>query len=143
MATNGTSDIARWIWSKPMTYAVRYIKRVLCAIITIAFLPLFAFSQSVNISGKIYDAATGQPVESAMVMLQNRDGRTMYGYAITQADGCYSIGFNSKADTLQLAVTGFNIKAQRRVIAARTQRVDFAVESAELQIREVVVKAPA
>ena len=126
-----------------MTYAVRYIKRVLCAIITIAFLPLFAFSQSVNISGKIYDAATGKPVESAMVMLQNRDGRTMYGYAITQADGCYSIGFNSKADTLQLAVTGFNIKAQRRVIAARTQRVDFAVESAELQIREVVVKAPA
>ena len=82
-----------------MTYAVRYIKRVLCAIITIAFLPLFAFSQSVNISGKIYDAATGKPVESAMVMLQNRDGRTMYGDAITQADGCYSISFNSKADT--------------------------------------------
>ena len=52
-----------------------------------------------TLSGTVRDAATGQPVESAMVMLQNRDGRTMYGYAITQADGCYSISFNSKADT--------------------------------------------
>lgn len=95
------------------------------------------------ISGTIRDAATHKPVGSVNVMLQNPERRVMYGYAITRDDGAYTITYNGKADTLLVVVTGFNIREQTRRIAARTQRIDFAVEEGKIDIREIVVRAPA
>lgn len=66
----------------------------------------------------------------------------MYGYAITKEDGAYSLTYNGNADSLLIVVTGFNIKEQTRAVDARSQRVDFLVETGELKIREVTVKAP-
>lgn len=99
-------------------------------------------AQQSTFTGTVRDAATNAPVGSVNVMLQNPARRVMYGYAITKDDGTYTLTYNGKADTLLLVVTGFNIKEQVRTIMARTQRVDFAVETSELKIREVVVKAP-
>ena len=75
-------------------------------------------------------------------MLQNPERRVMYGYAITKEDGVYSLTYDGKADSLLLVVTGFNIKEQTRAIPARDGRVDFYVETGDLEIREVTVKAP-
>lgn len=99
-------------------------------------------AQQSTFTGTVRDAANNAPVGSVNVMLQNPARRVMYGYAITKDDGTYTLTYNGKADTLLLVVTGFNIKEQVRTIMARTQRVDFAVETSELKIREVVVKAP-
>lgn len=99
-------------------------------------------AQQSTFTGTVRDAANNAPVGSVNVMLQNPARRVMYGYAITKDDGTYTLTYNGKADTLLLVVTGFNIKEQARTILAQSQRVDFAVETSELKIREVVVKAP-
>ncbi len=100
--------------------------------------------QSVVVSGIVRDAKTNQPVAGVNVMLQNPARRVMYGYSITKDDGAYSVTTNAKADTLLVVVTGFNIKEQSRAILVQSpsRRVDFAVEEGNLNIREVVVKAP-
>lgn len=96
-----------------------------------------------TIYGTIRNAKARQPVSSANVMLQTPDRRTMFGYAITKDDGAYSISYNGKIDTLLIAVTGFNIKEQTKIIFSNNQRIDFDVEESNLNIREVVVKSPA
>ena len=101
----------------------------------------FVASAQTIISGTVRDARTHKGVGSVNVMLQDTVRRTMFGYAITDDSGAYSVEFRGKADTLVVAVSGFNIKPQSRTIPARSQRVDFAVEEGELKIREVVVRA--
>mgnify|MGYP000756129924 FL=1 len=99
--------------------------------------------ESVTIAGTVRDASTSRPVGSVNVMLQDTARRLMYGYAITGDDGAYRLEYRGEADSLVVAVTGFNIRPQARRVAARTQRVDLAVETGELKIREVRVEAPA
>lgn len=102
---------------------------------------LFAASAQTTISGTVRSAKTHQTLGSVNVMLQSPERRTMYGYAITRDDGAYSLNYAGSADTLLVVVTGFNIREQTRLIAARTQQVDFEVEEEALKIREVTVKA--
>ncbi|MEG1886243.1 MAG: TonB-dependent receptor [Alistipes sp.] len=116
--------------------------RLLSILSVLLFVATTASAQT-TISGTVCDAKSRKAVGSVNVMLQNTARRAMYGYAITKDDGTYSVTFNGKADTLVVVVTGFNIKEQTRTILSRSQRVDFTVESAALQIREVVIKAPA
>ena len=92
--------------------------------------------ESVTIAGTVRDASTSRPVGSVNVMLQDTARRLMYGYAITGDDGAYRLEYRGEADSLVVAVTGFNIRPQAR-------RVDLAVETGELKIREVRVEAPA
>lgn len=105
-------------------------------------LEIAALHAQVRVTGTIWDEGSGKPVGSVNVMLQNTARRVMYGYAITKEDGAYALTYDGKADSLLLVVTGFNIKEQTRAIPARDGRVDFYVETGELKIREVTVKAP-
>lgn len=114
----------------------------LILILFIMSLGISVVHAQVTVTGTIWDKGRTKALGSVNVMLQNPARRVMYGYAITKDDGTYTLTYNGKADTLLLVVTGFNIKEQVRTIMARTQRVDFAVETSELKIREVVVKAP-
>lgn len=99
--------------------------------------------KTATISGMIVDAGTGEAADPVNVLLQSPSRRTMYGYTTSRADGTYTLEWRGSADTLLVTVTGFNIAPQSRLVLARTQRVDFRVEHAELKIREVTVKAPA
>lgn len=99
--------------------------------------------ERIIISGTLRDAATSRPVESANVMLQDTARRAMYDYAITGDDGVYRLDYRGDADSLAVVVTGFNIHEEVRFVAARTQRVDFAVRENPTKIREVIVRAPA
>ena len=98
-------------------------------------------SAQITVSGTVRSADSGRAVESVNVMLLDAGRRIMYGYAITSDKGGYSIPCSAKVDSLVVAVTGFNIAAQSRLIVARTQTVDFSVTFSELKIREVTVKA--
>ena len=99
--------------------------------------------ERIAITGTLRDAATSRPVESANVMLQDTARRAMYDYAITGDDGVYRLEYRGDADSLAVVVTGFNIHEEVRFVAARTQRVDFAVRENPTKIREVIVRAPA
>ncbi len=107
-----------------------------------ALLLLHIASQAqITVSGTVTTAGDRRPAADVNIMLQTLDGRSMYGYAISRADGSYSIDCSPKNDSILIVVTGFNIRTVRRRAAARTQRADFEVERQELKIREVVVKA--
>ena len=82
-------------------------------------------SAQVVISGQARDAKTREAVAGVNVMLQDVQQRVMYGYSISDDKGAYSITYKGQADSLQVVVTGFNIKQKSRAIAARSQRIDF------------------
>ena len=118
-------------------------RHLLTLVLLLAAAPAAAQPQTpmktVTISGMIVDAGTGEAADPVNVLLQSPSRRTMYGYTTSRADGSYTLEWRGSADTLLVTVTGFNIAPQSRRILARTQRVDFRVEHAELKIREVTV----
>lgn len=98
----------------------------------------------VTIQGRIYNATTRKtPVGSVNVMLRSVKENKIYTYSTAQSDGKYSVTYEGDADSLIIMISGFNIKEQMNVISAHSQQIDFAVEEKALNIREVVVKAPA
>ena len=101
----------------------------------------FCVSAQVTISGCVCAMDSGVGISDVNVMLQNENRTILYGYAISDTDGNYSVLYNGDAQTLQIVVTGFNIKGQTKSITTQSQRVDFEVEYSTLDIREVVVNA--
>lgn len=101
-----------------------------------------AFTQeSVTVTGRVTNADNGKPVENVNVMLCRKNGRSIYNYSMTDADGMYTLRYVGREDTLAVRVSGFDIREQVRLIPVRSTRVDFAVQYSPLKIREVVVKA--
>ena len=116
---------------------------ILCALLLLGTAENLRAQERIIISGTLRDAATSRPVESANVLLQDTARRAVYNYAITGDDGVYRLEYRGDADSLAVAITGFNIHEEVRFVAARTQRVDFAVRENPTEIREVIVRAPA
>lgn len=60
----------------------------------------FSIRAQTTLSGTVRDLATRKPLGSANVMLQDTARRLMYGYAITNADGGYTLTGPVKAEML-------------------------------------------
>lgn len=115
--------------------------RQLLLFIGIWLLSAVSVTAQVTISGQVRAKGSGEGVSDVNVMLQNDKRTVLYGYTITDAEGNYLISYSGDAATIEVVITGFNIKGQSRNITAKSQRVDFDVEYSALEIREVVVKA--
>jgi hypothetical protein len=74
-------------------------------------------------------------------MLQNDNCTLLYDYAISDADGNYSVSYSGDDQTIKIIITGFNIKGESKSIIVKSQQVDFEVEYSALEIREIVVNA--
>ena len=96
---------------------------------------------TVTVRGRVTRSDSGAPVENANVMLCRSDGRSVYRFAMTSSDGTYSIEYSGDDDSLAVRVTGFNLRAQTRVIPARSMTVDFSMEWAAMSLGEVTVRA--
>ena len=96
---------------------------------------------TVTVRGRVTRSDSGAPVEDANVMLCRSDGRSVYRFAMTSSDGTYSIEYSGDDDSLAVRVTGFNLRAQTRVIPARSMTVDFSMEWAAMSLGEVTVRA--
>ena len=103
---------------------------------------LSAAAQSI-VSGTIRYAGNGSAVSGVNVIVREAGRNAILGYAISGDDGKYSVSYNSDADSLNISVTGFNIKKLSKTITAGTSTVDFVVEYARQEIREVTVSANA
>lgn len=93
------------------------------------------------ISGKIYDIETNQPLEGVNVMVQNSTKKNIYGYALTNINGYYSIQYQNKADSILILISGFNIKPQNRLIKSKTQTINFLTKGEAIKIKEITIKA--
>ena len=116
------------------------MRRLLLTLLLLGVCVTSAYAQ-ITISGHICDQDSGAGVSDVNVMLQNDKRTILYGYAISDANGDYTVSYNGDAQTLQIVVTGFNIQGQSKSITAKSQRVDFNIEYSALEIREVVVNA--
>ncbi|MDR2126762.1 MAG: carboxypeptidase-like regulatory domain-containing protein [Prevotellaceae bacterium] len=107
-----------------------------------SFLMICSYANAqITISGTVRDTLTHKPVADVNVIIQNKNATAIYGYAITDDGGKYSITCNIKADSLLILLTGLNIRETRHVISAKSQNIDIDVISEALQIREAKVKA--
>lgn len=97
--------------------------------------------EAIVISGTVRDAKTHDTLDAVNVMLQSPDGKFMYGFALTNAQGYYSITYKGEKDTLSIAISGFNVKGERKTIQRTSQEIDFLAESTNIEIKEVVIKA--
>ncbi|MDR3227608.1 MAG: carboxypeptidase-like regulatory domain-containing protein, partial [Prevotellaceae bacterium] len=101
----------------------------------------FCAKAQITISGIIRDEASSKPVADANVILQNKTTTAIYAYTITDENGKYSVACNVKTDSLQILITGLNVRETRIFVAAKTQTKDINVTTESLQIKEVKVKA--
>lgn len=98
------------------------------------------------VTGRVTDAATGEPLPGANVMLQTPDGRKLYSFTTTDADGRYRFECSIKADSVRVMITGFNIRKDWKCAVlvpdgqgGSSAKVDFKVKCEALKINEVTV----
>ncbi len=94
-----------------------------------------------TISGIVRYAKSGETVVGANVIFQAPDGKTVYGFDITGADGKFLFESNIPADSVRIMVTGFNLKKYFRIVPLPTTFLDFQVEFEETTLKEAMVRA--
>lgn len=110
-------------------------------LIIFLLLCLSAIAQKpVTIRGKISNEA-GKAVDGASVVLLQPSNESVQAFAFSEKDGNYQLNYSGTLDTLLLAVSGFNIERETRMIFAKTQTVNFKILEKAVQLKEVQVKA--
>ncbi len=93
-----------------------------------------------TISGTVRYAQSGETVAGASVIFQTPDGKTGYGFDVTDANGRFFFKYNIPADSVRIMVTGFNLKKMFRIVPLPTGILDFQVEFEEIILKEVMVR---
>jgi hypothetical protein len=114
--------------------------------ILLLFLSMTMFAQNTVVERSISGAVAernGEVVAGANVLVQSTDGKRLYSYGSSDGEGRYEVRFRSDADSVRVAVTGFNLGKVSKVVPAGIGRLDFVVEYSALKIKEVKVEASA
>lgn len=82
----------------------------------------------------------GEPI-STIVSLQAKNSVTISGFTRSDLKGDYSICYEGKADSIVLTVSGMLIGKHSKVVANKSQRVDFIIKEQALKLKEVTVNA--
>lgn len=115
--------------------------KFLFVILCLLFIRNAVSQETVTIWGTVYDAKTHEVINGVNVILQSTTGKFLYGFGLTDAQGNYSITYKGKKDTLLITISGFNVKKESKIIRPVSQQVDFMVQSTNIEIKEVVIKA--
>lgn len=90
------------------------------------------------IKGTVLDAQ-GKSVD-AYVTVSVKGTGSVIGFADTDSKGNYKLEFRTEADSVAIAASGLTIGNQVKVVANRSQRVDFRVSEKTMQLKEVSVR---
>lgn len=96
------------------------------------------FSQT-KITGYVLDKL-GKPSEG-IVMLNLPSEVAILSYSDIDEKGRYALTYNGKADSLCIRVSGMMIGNYVKVVANRSQTVNFTVENKGLELKELDIKA--
>ncbi|MCI7142251.1 MAG: hypothetical protein MSA10_04490, partial [Paraprevotella sp.] len=108
-------------------------------IILTLLLGAFPTLSQTRITGRVLDKA-GSPSEG-FVTLSLPGESTILNYADIDTKGIYTLTYTGKADSLCVRVSGFMIGNYVKVVANKSQTVDFNVEEREVELKEVSIKA--
>ena len=109
--------------------ANKFIRLLL--VFTIMSLPFFSQAQSIQVKGKITDAATEKPVDGANIMVKNAKTGTS-----SNVDGEFSISANN-GEKLTISIVGF----ESQTVTASTNFLNIQLQADNRQLNEVVVTA--
>lgn len=109
---------------------------------TLFFAILFSvvLSAQKTLSGKVTNAS-GAPIPSASVTLEEAGKDAIISYGITDAKGNYKITFTTDATDISVQVKAFNHKSQTKKIKNNTQNLNFSLSSEVTEIKEVIIKS--
>ena len=109
----------------------RNITLLLCTVLLIFFLPLCGFSQALQVTGKVINKLTGEPLQGASIAVKG--GAVS---AISGSDGTFSISLPGSGSTLVVSFAGM-VTMERVITASGSQ--EFALESTDGKLDEVVI----
>ena len=105
----------------------------------LALVALTANGQKTVIEGTVLDAQ-GKTVEAYVTVAPKGTGNIL-GFADTDSKGHYKLEFTTQADSVTVTASGLAIGNQVKIVANRSQRVDFRVKEKTVQLKEVSVRA--
>lgn len=108
-------------------------------ILIFALVALTASAQKTVIEGTVLDAQ-GKKVDAYITVAPKGTG-IILGFADTDAKGHYKLEFTSQADSMTVTASGLAIGNQVKIVANRSQWVDFRVREKTVQLKEVSVRA--
>lgn len=114
------------------------MKRVIAFVVVFTVICPMSIAQTViegsvlNVQGKAVDA---------YVTVAPKGTDNILGFADTDNKGHYKLDFITDADSVAVAVVGIGITRITRIVANRTQMLNFLAEEKVFQIKEVKVKA--
>ncbi len=112
--------------------------RYFLLVIIILFASVMSFSQT-RVTGRVADK-DGHAVEGFVTL--NLPGESnILSFADIDEDGQYSLVYSGDADSICIRVAGFQIGNYSKVVANRSQTLDFLVESKGIDLKEVDIKA--
>ena len=114
------------------------MKKRLLMILCMSFAVLCGYAQS-TIEGTVTDSL-GHAADAYITVSPKGTG-SIVGFADTDSKGHYKVGFKTDADSLMVTAAGLGIGQYVRVVANRSQRVDFSVKNKDIELKEVSVKA--
>lgn len=112
-------------------------KKTITLIISLA--ALTASAQKTVIEGTVLDAQ-GKTVEAYVTVGPKGTGNIL-GFADTDSKGHYKLEFTTQADSVTVTASGLAIGNQVKIVANRSQRLDFRVRERAVQLKEVSVRA--
>ena len=116
---------------------MRYFKQVFIILILTAI--CYRLHAQTVIEGTVLDAH-GQVVD-AYVTAAPKGTDNILGFADTDSKGHYKLEIKTAADSLTLTASGLAIGNHVKIVANRSQRVDFRVKEQTVQLKEVSVRA--
>ena len=113
--------------------------RLLFCVCAIALLPACLYAQQCKVSGKVTDAASGEPLANVNISYIV-NGDTLH--AITATDGRYSL-LTPKGRNLTLMVSHIGYASQSKLVNTHADRAtaNIAMEEEDVDLSEVVVSA--
>ena len=105
----------------------------------LALVALTANGQKTVIKGTVLDAQ-GKTVDAYVTVGPKGTGNIL-GFADTDSKGHYKLEFTTQADSVTVTASGLAIGNQVKIVANRSQRLDFRVRERAVQLKEVSVRA--
>ncbi|MBQ9559808.1 MAG: TonB-dependent receptor [Bacteroidaceae bacterium] len=114
------------------------MKKFACIVTLSLLFPVGTRGQTV-VEGAVTDLL-GRAVD-AFVTVRPKGAGGILAYTDTDERGHYRLSFNTQADSVAVTASGMTIGNRVRLLANRSQRVDFRVSEQQMELREVTVRA--
>lgn len=121
----------------------RLLRRALSGCALFLLSATLAFAQTATLSGRVVDAADGQGLAGANIVVMSQDGGTMVAGGAASADGSYRItGIPAGTYAVAARFIGFDeSRAEIALRAGENRTLDFEMSVASFDLNQVVVTA--